>query len=168
VAEPVTGVSGFSGVVAVVELARPASEIGLGASSSTAGEGDAVRLPVKVLLENRLLGSACFMGSSSSPMYLDLTVGRTSPPPPNSPIEGASGSSEFAEEGAILRETGYRRVDNAFAAPAASGCGGSLAFLVDPLLDARAGLPSVAGRNTAIVTGNQMRAYAPAVRASVR
>jgi hypothetical protein len=168
VGEPVPAGSGLSGVAAVLELARPASEIGLSASNLAAGQGEVISLPVRIRLESGQLGTACYVGSSSSPIYLHMMVGRTSPPPPNSPISGVGGSFVFAEEGALLRDTGFRLVDNAFAAPAATGCGGPRAPLVDTFVDERAGLPAAAGRNTAIFTGNLLRGTATAVRESVR
>ncbi len=161
--------NGVSGVTAVTELARPASEIGISASNLAAGEGIALELPVKVHLENPFLGSSCYIGSSASPIYLKLTAGTTAPHLPNKPITGLTGNFTFAEEGAILNDTGYKLVDNNFSAPAATGCGGAIIdLIVDPILNAKVGLPSAAGKNTAVLTGNLKRAYAPAVRASVK
>jgi hypothetical protein len=161
--------NGISGVTAVTELAKPASEIGISASNLAAGEGVALELPVKVHLENPFLGSSCYIGSSSNPIVLKLTTGTTSPKAPNKPLAGFPGNFEFAAEGAILNDTGYKLVDNNFSAPAATGCGGFLVELIlDPILNGKVGLPSAAGKNTAILTGNLKRAYAPAVRASVK
>lgn len=161
--------NGVSGVTAVTELAKPASEIGISATNLAAGEGVALELPVKVHLENPFLGSECYIGSSSSPIVLKLTSGTTSPHSPNKPISGFPGNFAFAEEGAILNDTGYKLVDNNFSAPEATGCGGFLIdLIVDPILNGKVGLPSAAGKNTAILTGNLKRAYAPAVRESVK
>jgi hypothetical protein len=41
-------------------------------------------------------------------------------------------------------------VNNEFAAPEASGCGGIFSFLIDPIIDSKIGLPSPDGYNTAI------------------
>jgi hypothetical protein len=65
------------------------------------------------------------------------------------PISGASGKAEVLEEGGIVKYHGTTLVDNAWSAPAASGCGGILSFLVDPIINAQLGLPSAAGHNTA-------------------
>jgi hypothetical protein len=160
--------NGVSGVRAVTELALPASDIGIDASDLVEGEGVALTLPVKVHLENPFLGSNCYIGSSTDPIYFKLTTGTTSPPSPNKPISGTGGEFEFAEEGAILKEKGFKLVDNSFAAPAATGCGGLLSAIVNPIVNAKAGLPAAAGENTAILTGNLERGYAPAVRESVK
>jgi hypothetical protein len=57
-------------------------------------------------------------------------------------------------------------VDNAWSAPAASGCGGAFAFPVDPILDAKIGLPSAAGHNTAVLSGELKATPALAAAAS--
>ncbi len=158
----------LTGVNAVTELARPASEIGINSTNLASGEGVALTLPVKVRLENPFLGGKCYVGSSSSPVVWNLTTGTTAPPPPNKPITGATGNFEFLEEGAILKDVGNKLVDNAFSAPAASGCGGLFSIIVNPIVNAKIGLPSAAGKNTAILTGNLERGYAPAVVASVK
>jgi hypothetical protein len=46
-------------------------------------------------------------------------------------------------------------VDNSFAAPEASGCGGIFSIIIDPLVDSKLGLPSAAGKNTAIQEGKE-------------
>jgi hypothetical protein len=155
-------------VNAVTELAKPASEIGIDASNFVGGEGAAFVLPIKIRLENPLLGSTCYIGSDSTPIYLNMTAGTTSPSPPNTPITGFPGTFAFAAEGAILNDTGYKLLDNNFAVPQATGCGGPLSAIVDPILNTKIGLPSAAGNNTAIFTGNLKRAYAPAVHASIK
>jgi hypothetical protein len=57
-------------------------------------------------------------------------------------------------------------VDNSFAAPAAEGCGEAFAFLIDPLIDAKIGLPSAAGHNSAILSGELKTATVEAVLAN--
>jgi hypothetical protein len=157
------------GVNAVTELAKPASEIGINATNLAGGEGVALTLPVKVHLENLFLGSNCYIGSSTTPVTWNLTTGKTAPPEPNKPISGETGSFEFLEEGAILKDVGNKLVDNAFSVPAASGCGGLFSIIVNPILDLKIGLPSKAGnKNSATLTGNLERGYAPAVRESVK
>jgi hypothetical protein len=166
--------NGLSGVNAVTELAKPASEIGLSASNLAAGEGVALTLPAKVHLENPFLGSSCYIGSSTSPITLNLTTGKTSPPGPNTSISGFPGTFEFLEEGEILKDTGYTLVDNAFGATmTASGCeisilGGLFKISLNSIVNSTVGLPSAAGNNTAILKGNLSRGFAPAVRESVK
>jgi len=144
--------NGVTGLNSTLELARPASEIRI--SEAHLGEeiGVALKMPVKVHLENPFLGSECYVGSSSSPIIWELTSGKTSPPPPNTSIRGTTGELELLEEGSILRLTGAKLVDNAWSAPGATGCGGFLVELIlDPIINSASGLPSAAGRNTAIL-----------------
>ncbi|HEY0277790.1 MAG TPA: hypothetical protein VGC32_05940 [Solirubrobacterales bacterium] len=144
--------NGLTGVTSTLELARPATEIQISERAQLFEIGTALRLPVKVHLENPLLGSTCYVGSSSSPIILNLTTGTTAPPLPNKPISGAAGTIEFkgADEG-IFQLTNGKLVDNAWSAPGASGCGGFLVeYILDPIINASVGVPSVAGKNTAI------------------
>jgi hypothetical protein len=108
------------------------------------------RMPIKIHLENPFLGSSCYIGSNSSPIIWNLTAGMTAPPAPNKPIHGHGGAAEL--EGGPASLEGVNLVDNAWSAPVATGCGGTLAPIVDPLIDAAIGLPSPAGRNTAIIS----------------
>jgi len=158
--------NGLTGVTATTELAAPASSILLSGQNLIEAEGTALFLPVKVKLGNPLLGESCYIGSNSSPISLPLTTGTTSPPAPNKPITGKIGKVEFKDEAAltIIRENSL--VNNSFAAPAAEGCGGIFAFLINPLVDAKLGIPSAAGHNTAILNGTLQQGNAAAVKAS--
>jgi hypothetical protein len=157
--------NGLTGVTATTELAGPASSIGVNVSAVLTGEGVALSLPVKVHLENPLLGSSCYVGSNSSPIVLHLTTGTTSPPLPNKPISGSPGTLEFPAEG-FLRLSHNSLVDNAFAAPKTNGCGGIFEFLIGPIIDSQLGVPSAAGHNTAILNGTLDQANVEAVKAS--
>lgn len=158
----------FTGVTATTELAAPASTIGISIQNLIEGTGTALELPVKVKLGNPLLGESCYIGSNSAPIPLPLTTGTTSPPEPNKPIEGKVGTVENPEKDefnlSIVRENTL--VNNSFAAPEAEGCGGLFSFLIDPLVDAKLGVPSAAGHNTAILSGTLKDANAAAVKAS--
>ena len=57
-------------------------------------------------------------------------------------------------------------VDNSWSAPVAEGCGEAFAFLIDPLIDAKIGLPSAAGHNSAILSGELKSAPVEAVLAN--
>jgi hypothetical protein len=143
------GIEGLGGeVTATAELAGP---VQLNAANLLKRSGTAVSLPLKVRLENPVLGEGCYVGSESEPVNPLLTTGTTSPPAPNKPISGSVGKIEFAagERIAILPTS---LVDNAFAVPGANGCG-PLPLLTDPLVDAAAGIPAAAGHNTAIMNG---------------
>jgi len=147
----VTFENGVTGLNSTLELARPASEIVVNENNLAGETGTALRLPVKVHLENPFLGSSCYVGSSSSPIIWNLTSGTTAPPPPNKPIKGTAGHLTFLEEGGILETEGTTLVDNAWSAPGVNGCGGLLSLVLDPVVDVSAGLPAAAGKNTAIL-----------------
>lgn len=142
--------NGLTGVSATTELARPASEIGIDTNDLVNEEGVALSLPVRVKLENPLLGGECYVGSSSKPVLLNLTSGTTKPPAPNKPISGKSGFFRVEEEASFIEITENTLVDNSFSAPEATGCGGIFSVVLDPIIDAKLGLPSAAGHNTAI------------------
>jgi hypothetical protein len=153
----------LTGVSATTELAAPASSIGVNLGNIFSGAGVGLSLPVKLHLENPLFGGSCYVGSNSAPIVVELTTGTTSPPPPNKPISGKLGTLESPEEG-ILKISNNSLVNNSFAAPEASGCGGIFSFLIDPIVDSSLGLPSAAGHNTAILNGTQELAGAEVVK----
>ncbi len=153
----------LTGLTSTLELAKPASEIRV-SEGNLAGElGVALKLPVMLHLENPFLGKNCYVGSSSSPINWELTTAETAPPLPNKSIKGTAGSIEFLEEGRILEAKGAKLVDNAWSAPGASGCGGILGFLVNPIVNAQLGT-TTAGHNTAILNNTIFVASAAAVR----
>jgi hypothetical protein len=158
--------NGLTGVTATTELAAPASAIGISVQNLIEAEGTALSLPVKVKLDNPLLGGSCYIGSNASPIVLNLTTGTTSPPPPNKPIKGKVGEISFQDEFAISTIVNNTLVDNMFAAPTASGCGGLLAPVIDPLVNLQLGLPAAAGTNTAIQNNTVKDANAESVKAS--
>ncbi len=144
--------NGLTGVNSTLELARPASEIRINENHLAEGQGVALRLPVKAHLENPLLGSSCYVGSSAEPLIWELRTDATKPPPPNESISGNAGLINFLEGGRIVEVEGAVLVDNAWAAPAAEGCGGALlSSLIDPVINAVAGLPAAAGHNSAVL-----------------
>jgi hypothetical protein len=155
--------NGLTGVNAVTELAKPASEIGINTNNLVNREGVALSLPIKVRLENPLLGSGCYIGSSTNPIVLNLTTGTTSPPKPNEPISGKVGSIHVKDEGTFVELQNNTLVDNAFAAPVAKGCAGGL---LDGIINNKIGLPSAAGKNTAIQNNTVKQASGEAVIAS--
>ncbi len=149
--------NGVTGVNATTELAGPASAVTLNLGSYLEESGTALSLPVKVHLENPLLGSSCYVGSNSAPIVVNLSTGKSG---------SATGrKGEFAEpaEG-ILEFNNSSLVNNTFAAPAATGCG--LFGLLDGTIDSRLGLPSGSGANTAILNGKIETAEASVVKAN--
>jgi hypothetical protein len=156
--------NGLTGVNATLELARPASEMVLSQRNLVFEEGLALKLPVKVHLENPFLGSECYIGSSSSPLIWNLTTGATTPPAGTASIHGASGEIHFLEEGEIAEFTGNKLVENNWSAPGASGCGGfGVELILNPILNASVGVPAAAGKNTAILENQVFVAEAEGV-----
>ena len=158
--------NGVTGVNATTELAAPASSVGVNTIALLEQEGAALTLPLKIHLENPLLGSSCYIGSDAHPVVIEFTSGTTSPPPPNKPITGKPGELKFNESETILTNTGNELVNNSYAVQAAEGCGGLFSFLIDPIIDSKLGLPSAAGNNTAILAGTLQATGVGAVKAS--
>jgi hypothetical protein len=157
-----------TGVSATAELAQSTpAPIALNEGNLLEGVGTSFTLPVKLHLENPLLGSECYIGSNSSPIEVPLTTGTTSPPAPNKAIKGSPGKISFLEDGELVDITGVSLVNNSFAAPGANGCGGGLISLIlDPIINSKLGLPAAAGHNTAILNGTLEQAGVEAVKNS--
>ena len=132
-------------------------------------DNTALRLAVRVRLQNPFLGNNCYIGTPQNPIIINLQTGVTNPPLPNQPISGDPGTTQIVwtdEPNYIgyLQNSGATFVDNAFSVPAASGCGNIALGLpiVTEILDAlvsgavnlKVGLPSAAGKNTAIMNGD--------------
>jgi len=138
----------LTGVTSTLELAKAATDIRVSEVNLASGENVALKMPVKVHLENPFLGKNCYVGSSTSPITFELTTGLTKAA---KPISGKVGEVTFLEKARILRLTNNELVDNNWSAPTASGCGGIIAFLVNPIINGQIGLPATAGKNTAIL-----------------
>ena len=82
-----------------------------------------------------------------------LTDGTTSPPTPNMPISGRIADLRIRDGGNLITIGALDLVDNAFAVPAATGCGHPAGRL-DAAIDAGQGLPSPAGNDTLILNGS--------------
>ncbi len=157
----VEGLEAIGGeVTAITELAGPVHVY----EENLEGAGPAVVMPIKLKLENPLLGEACYVGSEAEPVTLHLTTGMTAPPAPAKPISGNPGTASFNAALTIITISGTSLVDNTFAAPAASGCGGSLSGVLDAVVDLQVGLPSAAGNNTAILDGSLAETTAKLVK----
>jgi hypothetical protein len=142
--------NGLTGVNSTLELARPANQIIVNEEHLAFQFDTALQLPVKVHLENPLLGSTCYIGSSTSPLIWNLTTGVTAPPAGTTPISGSVGTLVFPEAG-IAEFQNAKLVDNAWSAPEATGCGGWPAeYILDPIINSSVGVPSAAGKNAAI------------------
>jgi hypothetical protein len=155
---------GFTGVTATVELAGPTKgflpNVKLSTENLIFGEGTALGLPVKIHLENSILGGNCYIGSDSSPIQIDFTTGTSGK------LKGNPGSVSFNEEFTLTTVSGGKLVNNVFTAPGATGCGGIFSVFVDPLVNSVIGLPAGSSVNSAILEGKIQDAAAEPVRAS--
>jgi hypothetical protein len=157
---------GITQVTATIELAAPASSIGIDVQNLVEAHGMGLALPVEIKLSSPFLGAGCHLGSASRPISLELTTGRTDPPKANKPIKGKVGKAKLKDDYSLTVIKGSSLVNNTFAAPEARGCGGTRSPAVDRAVDAELGLPAAAGHNTAILDGTLQDANAPAVKAS--
>ncbi|MCW3033943.1 MAG: hypothetical protein QOK19_1442 [Solirubrobacteraceae bacterium] len=125
------------------------------------GHDIAVELPIKVHLENEMLGPNCYIGSDAEPVVLRLTDGTTSPPAGTEPISGKIGTNEGRDKGRLIAFINNTLVDNTFAVPAAKNCGTNA--LLEPVItaavNAGAGLPAAPGVSKAVLTGNQFTTW---------
>jgi hypothetical protein len=154
---------GFTGVNTTVELTGPSkglTDIKLNTENLLERTGTALGLKVKFHLENAILGSNCYIGSSSSPVQLNFTTGKSGS------LEGAVGNISFNPAFTILTVSGGNLVDGVFSAPGASGCGGIFSFFIDPLVNSLVGVPSASGNNKANLEGKLQDAVAEFVKAS--
>jgi hypothetical protein len=151
---------GVTGVKATIELAAPATSIKLSTQSLVNQKGTALELPVRIKLDNPLLGSNCYIGSNEKPIQIDFTTDKSGS------LEGSVGTITFNKDFTLVTITGGKLVNGTFAAPGVSGCGGIFSFFVDPLVDSILGTPSASGKNTAILEGTLQSANAAAVRKS--
>jgi hypothetical protein len=158
--------SKLTGLSVTTELAGPAGNIAINKRNLIAEEGAVLSLPVKIHLESPILGRSCYIGSDQAPVVLNLTTGTTSPAPPNSPISGHVGEIHAKDGFNFAEIPGSVFVDNDFAVPQATGCGGILSFLIDPIINHKLGLPSPAGNNTVIQDSNLYEATSEGVIAS--
>jgi hypothetical protein len=104
-------------------------------------------LPIKVQLENPLLGGACYIGSDDDPIVLNPLfnpVGTFGFEPDPDPVR-------FPNI-AVLSITGSTLTDDVFSVPGATGCGPG--GIVDAAINTTLGLPSPSGNNHLVLTGN--------------
>jgi len=151
---PIPGLANFwpgvTSAFAQVELAGPITDF---APLADGENYPLFKLPIKLHLQNALLGPNCFVGSNSAPIVLEPTSGTTAPPAPNTPITGDPGSIAIQGDpngfsAAVVGFSGARLVDNALAVPGANGCGPFGAF--DGIVDSIFKLPSAAGHNAVV------------------
>jgi hypothetical protein len=157
-------VQATNGVEATAEVV---GEIQFGWVNYLTGAAPAITLPVRIKLDNPFLGGQCYVGSAGNPVTLRLTTGTTTPPAPNTPITGSTGTIQLSHGAQLATATGYSLVDNAFAVPAAEDCGPwGFRWAVTPIVNLKEGYPAAAGTNSATMGGNLKQAGAAAVLAS--
>jgi hypothetical protein len=117
------------------------------AGTPTVSNIEEVTLPLKVHLENTtgLLGSKCYLGSSSEPILLHLKTGTSGK------LTGKSPNYSFEPAREILDGTGGSFVDGTFTAPGANGCTltlfGFIPISLNSTIDLVSGLPAGSGTN---------------------
>ncbi len=161
--------NGVTGVTSTTEpVPTSTNPIVLNFATLVEEAGTGLSLPVRAHLKNPLLGESCYIGSAAHPINLHLTDGTTSPPEPNKPIKGKLGTTktEVENEYESILTTGTTLVDNSFSVPVVEGCGGLASALLDPIIDAKLGLESPSGHNTAILNNTLQDAEKSAVLAS--
>jgi hypothetical protein len=151
--------TGFTGVNATIELAASATSITLSLENLLFEEGTALGLPVKIKLDNPTFGSNCYIGSNAKPIQLELTTGTSGA------RSGTPGTVSFNGAFTLVTISGLELVDGTFAAPAASGCGGTFSKFVDPLVNSIFGLPAGSEENSISLEGVLRDALAEAVLA---
>ncbi|MBQ1089697.1 hypothetical protein [Streptomyces sp. B93] len=112
-----------------------------------------VAIPVRIHLENPILGGNCYIGSKSNPIVLrpkNLTY-------PDFGISFFDGDGTVADDGELTRInlTGATQNDSTFAVPGATGCGLGLFGLIDAAVNAKTGLPAPAGTNSLTLDNSQ-------------
>lgn len=166
------GVIGLTGLTWLAEFLG-SDALTLYATTELAGTATApiqppVTLPLKVHLENPVLGKNCYVGSNSEPIVVNLIAGTTNPPPPNQPITGTypTVTADPSLPGAVLATNGTF-VDNSFAAPGATGCVltllGFIPISINGLVNSASGLPSPAGTNEAVQVADSILVETPYV-----
>jgi hypothetical protein len=102
-------------------------------------------LPLKVHLENGVLGNNCYIGSTSSPVNLHLVTGTSGK------LKGKQPTYVFNPETEIVKGTGGAFVDGTFTAPGANGCVltlfGFIPISINGVINLASGLPAASGTN---------------------
>ncbi|MGH3390867.1 MAG: hypothetical protein ACRDOO_18535 [Actinomadura sp.] len=135
----------LNNVTATVQPAGAPSDFDLAAGLSVGQP--ILTLPVRIRLQNPLLGSACFIGSNADPILLrpkNLTA-------PTAGIARFDGDGTPNPTGVMLRIglSGASQGDDSFAVPGATGCGAL--GLLSPAINVKTGLPAAAGNNNLVL-----------------
>jgi hypothetical protein len=134
-------------VTAVVQSAGNPSKLSL--LNAFTARKPIVSLPVKIKLQNPILGSNCYIGSNASPVVL-RPENLVAPTFQNGETFDPNGTPDPNGVLQTLILTGTEG-DTTFAVPAATGCGGQLSALITPIVNAKIGLPSPSGKNSVVL-----------------
>jgi len=158
-----TGIGSGSGELAVTATPQLVGVPDVSLLNLLGGHGAGLTMPIDVLVStpSGVLGPDCTIGDTASPITLNLTTGTTDPPAPNTPITGSVGTLTSSQNGTLV-DTGLTLVDNAFAVPGTDNCGTDGAL--DEVLDLDKSLPSAAGSNSAILSGESYTAPAKLIK----
>lgn len=159
----IIGIEILGPLTEVTATAELAGTVDVDIANTAKREGRAVSLPLKVKLDNVLLGEGCYIEAFAP----QLTTGTTSPPFPAKPISGSAGTLSLAGDDKINVFHGTSLVDNAFSVPGATGCAGLLQLLVDPGVDLIVGIPASGGHNAAVLSGSLEQSGAEVVRSQL-
>ncbi len=105
-----------------------------------------ISLPVKIHLENRLLGRRCYLGSDAEPIVLQPE--NTTEPTVAFDAFDANGTPDPNGTMTLIALLGTQ-TSSSFAVPAATGCG--FMGMFDETIDGHMGLPSPAGHNSLVL-----------------
>ena len=128
-----------------------------------AEEGPEIIASVQIKGENpwlTLIGGSCLIGSEAEPVVQHLATGESVSPLTGERIHGKGGFAGIYDEYqlAALQET--RLVDNTYAVPAATKCGGTTwERYLDPVVNKAFGLPAPAGASTTVLEGAEYTAH---------
>jgi hypothetical protein len=133
-------------VSATVQQAGPATNFSFFAGSAVGMP--IITLPIRVKLDNPLLGSNCYIGSDADPIVLHPA--NQTPAPLFALAFDADGTPDDSGPLEVFTATGLTQADNTFAVPGATGCG--LAGALDSAINLKEGLPSPSGNNSLVLT----------------
>jgi hypothetical protein len=137
-------------VTAVVQAAGAPSNVSFFAQFSKGVP--ILTLPIKIQLQNPILGSSCYLGTDSNPIVLH-PENLTTPHFGNGLAFDANGTPDpnGILQSIVLNST---QGDKKFTVPGASGCAGLLSAVVDPVINLKLGLPSGRGSNSIVLNNS--------------
>ncbi|WP_394434603.1 hypothetical protein [Streptomyces sp. SGAir0957] len=131
-------------VVATVESVGTPSDFQLLAGVS---EGQPIiSIPVRIHLQNPLIGNNCYIGTKSAPVI--LRPGNAALPTVGAESSAANGTPDETGPVGRLALTGANQQDTTFAAPGASGCGPLGLGAFNWAVNLKSALPAASGTNS--------------------